>query len=157
MSYSSDQPLQVNQLPISMDFPEDQKEFRNEFILWAKRVTDAVNRKEGSVFSLAESASFKQYPNANNPQQYNNVYRKTFDLISLNGGAPIGPGATVTFPTGINGMTQVAQSYVGCTDTSGEMFSVQYPDLRFNGNITFTNPFTFAVTKAIAVVDYLKN
>ncbi len=142
---------------LSMDFPEDPKEFRNEFILWAKRVTDAVNRKEGSVFSLAESASFKQYPNANNPQEFNNVYRKTFDLVSLNGGVPIPPGGPLIFPTGITGMTQVAQSYVGVTDTMGNMFSIQYPDLNFNGtNIEFTNPSPNALTKAIAVVDYLK-
>ncbi len=74
--------------------------------------------------------------------------------MDIPGGATIGP-----FPTGIIGMTQVAISYVGCTDTSGDTFSVMYPYLIFNINtntITFTNPSANPLTRAIAVVDYLK-
>lgn len=160
MSFSSDQPLYVNQLPISFDLPDEPREFKNELLLWIKRVADSVNRKEGSVYSLSESASFKQYPITGNPQQFNNVYRKTFDLRSLNGNVNIpGAGTIGPFPTGITGMTQVALSYVGCTDTNGDTFSVMYPDLVFNINtntITFTNPSASPLTRATAVVDYLK-
>ncbi len=160
MSFSSDNPLLVNQLPISFDLPDEPREQKNELLLWIKRVADSVNRKEGSVYTLSESASFKQYPNTGNPQQFNSVYRKTFDLRSLNGNVDIPGGATIgPFPTDITGMTQVAISYVGCTDDSGDTFSVMYPYLIFNINaktITFTNPSAQPLTRATAVVDYLK-
>ena len=158
MAFSSDNSIVTNQLPISIDFPRDPELFLDQLTLLYKRIADAVNRKEGSVYPLNETSTFKQYPIANNPQKYNSVLRKVFDLISLNGGVNIAAAATVSFPHGITGITQAAIIYVGCANTVPEYFSLMYPDVYLTAtNIVFTNSSAAPVTHAIAVAEYLKS
>src|SRR5690606_21721899 len=122
-----------------------------------KRIADVVNRKEGSVFPLNETSTFKQYPISGNPQKYNSVVRKVFELIDLNGGNIAG-GATVNFPHGITGIDQGTLIYVGCADTTPIYFSVMYPSIWLTStDIFFTNPSANPVTKAIAVAEYTKS
>lgn len=98
MSFSSDIPLQANQLPLSIDFPNPSSaDFSNELNLAYKRITDSVNFKEGGLYQLREEANFQRFfPNptgVTNPFQLRNGYRTTFDLVYLNGG-PIPIGVT---------------------------------------------------------------
>ena len=159
MSFSSDQALQVNQLPISIEFPKEQERFYEILTLWAKRVTNAVNSKEGGLYSLEELFDFKQYFTASNPNVFRNDYRKTFDLTGLNGGNIAG-GATVSFPHNINGLFQGTLIYAGCTSVTPTYFSVMgQPTIYLDSvNINFTNPLpATALSSVIAVAEYLKN
>lgn len=158
MTFSSDPALQVNQLPISIEFPKEQERFYEILTLWAKRVTNAVNSKEGGLYTLEELFDFKQFFTAGNPNVFRNNYRKTFDLTGLNGGNIPG-GATVSFPHNITGLTQVTMVYAGCTSVTPIYFSVMYPNVYLDAvNINFTNPLpAIALSTVIAVAEYLKN
>jgi hypothetical protein len=158
MSSSSDPSLQVNQLPISIDFPKDEERFLDTLSLWAKRVGNAVNTKEGSLYSLQEFFNFKQYYTVGDPQTFRNVYRKCFDLVDLNGGN-IPAGGTVSFPHGITGLFEGTMIYAGCTSTTPTYFSVMgQPTIYLDSvNINFTNPIGVPLKSVIAVCEYLKN
>jgi len=160
MSFSSDQPLQSNQLPISIDFPDkDDDEFNDILSLTYKRIADNSNTKEGALYLLNEIANFRQFYTPSNPQKNRNSYRKVFDLVVLNGGV-IGPGAAVSFVHGITGLKETDLIYASCTstDASPRRFSIMgitvYLD---NTNVFFTNPLGVSLSQAIVVANYLKN
>lgn len=100
MSFTSDPGTLANQLPISIEFPREEDSFHETLSLWQKRVSNAVNTKVGSLFTLFEVYSFKQYFTPGDSSTLRNVYRFTYDMVALNGG-PIAPGATVSFPHNI--------------------------------------------------------
>ena len=168
MSFSSDQPTLVNQLPLSMDFPDDPVKFKEILTLLYKRIANAVNTKEGGLFSLAEQFDFQQYFIQGNPNNFRNVYRKTFDMVNLNGG-PIAPGATVTFAHNINGIVDPTHIYGAATNSD---VPVKYIPLNYVSttlitdqvqiyldptNVTLINGATqSALTQAYIVAEYLK-
>ena len=159
MSSSSDPALEVNQLPISIEFPKEPEGFRETLSLWQKRVSNAVNTKEGGLYDIEERFSFKQYFTPAQPFTYRNVYRKCFDLVNLNGG-PIAPAATVSFPHNIVGLFQAGDIKADCTSATPIYFSVMGPTVIWLDmvNINFTNPLgAVALTKVIAIAEYLKN
>ncbi|HEY5236097.1 MAG TPA: hypothetical protein VIJ14_07965 [Rhabdochlamydiaceae bacterium] len=158
MSSTSDPALQVNQLPISIEFPEDPERFREVLTTNLRNTASTVNTKEGGLYNLIEQFPSKQYYNINNVNTFRNVYRKVFDLTVLNGG-PIGGGATVTFPHGIVGLMFGTLIYAGCTSVTPTYFSVMgQPNIFLSAtNINFTNPLGVALTSVIAVCEYLKN
>ena len=80
MSVSSDQPSVANQLPISLDIPaSDSQEFSSIISLLFKRIIDAVNTKEGSLYLPKEIANFmKVYQSATDSTTFRNGYRKLF-------------------------------------------------------------------------------
>jgi hypothetical protein len=109
MSISSDPAALTNQLPISVEFPEDKQKFLEIMSLTYKRIANTVNTKTGGLYSRVESYSSDQYYTDTN-FVFRNAYRKTFDIINdLNAGAPIAPGATVTAAHGIVGIVQVVK------------------------------------------------
>jgi len=161
MAFSSDIPLQSNQISRSIDFPAtEDPEFIDALTLDRKRIVDALNTKEGAFYLLNEIANFKQYYTQGNPQVNRNAYRKTFDMVNLNGG-PIGGGATVTAPHGITGILDTAIIYAGCTspaDPNFNFFSVMYPYAYLTAtNVVFVNPLGSIVTRCNLVAEYLKN
>lgn len=95
--FGSDIPLITNQLPLSFDLPEDQKEWNQTMQLMVKRINSVMNTKEGALYVPQEVATFQLYFTIDNPQKFRNTYRKTFDMVELNGG-PIAPGAALSFP-----------------------------------------------------------
>jgi hypothetical protein len=155
MSFSSDQPLLVNQLPLSIQFPKDDHEKFLEILTETyKRIANCTNTKTGGLYSIQELFNSEQFFTAT-PNRFRNVYRKTFDLVSLNGGN-IGAGATVAFPHNITGLLYATLIYVSCT-TASEFFTVVYPDAFMDPtNINFTNPSANAVTAAFFIAEYLK-
>ncbi len=161
MSFSSDIPLQSNQLPISIEFPNpDDPDFLTILDITYKRIVNSVNTKEGALYLLNELANFKQYYTQGNPQVNRNSYRKTFDMVDLNG-APIGAGATVSKSHNIIGISDTAIIYAGCTspsDPTFNFFSVMYPYAYLTTtNVVFVNPLGSIVTKCNLVAEYLKN
>jgi len=84
MSFSSDVPLQANQLPISIDFPPtDDQAFLDTLSLAYKRTADSVNTKEGALYQPTELATFQKYFKETNTQNFRNVYRMTVDFGAL--------------------------------------------------------------------------
>jgi hypothetical protein len=159
MSSPTDFTLIANQLPISQEFPKDQDRFLETLTLWEKRVANAVNSKEGGLYSLQEIFSFKQYFTLNNPGVFRNVYRKCFDMVDLNAG-PIAGGATVAFPHGIVGLFESGDIKADCTSATPTYFSVMgQPTVYLDAvNVNFTNPLpATALTKVVVIAEYLKN
>jgi len=157
MAFSSDQPLQTNQLPISVDLPQDQEQLRTVLTDNYKKTANIMNTKEGSLYLFQEIASYKQLSGASPMDPNINCYRTTFDLVSLNGGN-ITAGATVAFPHGITGLFRSILVYVSASSTAPEYFTVVYPDCWMDGtNINFTNISASDVDNAIFVAEYAKN
>ena len=94
MSFSSNQPLVSNQLPISQEFPRVDPDFDQVLSLHMKRISDTVNTKEGALYLPQELATFQQYFTSD-PQRTRSVYRKVIDTGAL-------PNATIkAVPHGI--------------------------------------------------------
>jgi hypothetical protein len=158
MAFTSDNPLQSNQVPISNDFPQyGGPDFFYVLEQCYKRMVSSLNTKEGAFYLLLEQATFKQLYTAGNTLQNRNVYRKVFDVVAQNGG-PIGPSATVTFAHNISSLTNSMLIYGSCTSNVPEFFTVVYPYVKLNAtNVVFTNPTTDTLTQAIVIAEYTKN
>lgn len=160
MAFSSDIPLQSNQLPQSIDYPDpDKPEFLDVLTIDRKNISDSMNTKEGAFYLLNEQANFRQLFTQGNPQVNRNSYRKVFDMVNLNGGNIAG-GAAVFFPHGITGIFETDLIYASCTtnEATPRFFTVVFPSTYLDStNVYFTNPLGVALRQAIVVANYLKN
>jgi hypothetical protein len=158
MSFSSDQAILINQLPISAEFDKDQEKFLEQLGSLYKRIAQSVNNKEGGLYSLQELYNSQLFFMTGNPQQFRNVYRKVFDVVDLNGGNIPAAGA-VSFPHNINGILYATNIYASCTSTTNEFFTVVYDDATMDAaNLYFTNPLPATPLKSVLfVAEYLKN
>lgn len=176
MSFSSDKPLQANQLPISYDFPPpDDKEFLQALTLSYKRSANSINSKEGALYFIQEQANFHQWFKYSDPAtftpdptRFRNGYRTVFDLVALNGG-PIGAAAapvltTTTQPPLINGILIPTRGY-GAGTIAGPIyvfFNGDDVNIRFDNTnpaaqvIRITNNTGTTLTQAYWVMEYLK-
>ena len=167
MTFSSNQSLNTNQLPVSLDIDPEEKEFGNILLLYLRRVANAVNSKGSGLFLLQETANFEQWYQIGNPQQNRNAYRTTADLVNLNGGnIPNGSTSLVlsslTQPAIINGYFYPVQGFGGAVDTSGVSYFLNDPDIyiRYNSStntIIIQNNSGNALTWCVWVMEYLKN
>jgi len=167
MTFSSNIPLNTNQLPISLDVNPEDKDFENILMLYLRRVANAVNTKESGLFLLQENASFEQWYQIANPQQNRNGYRITADLVLLNGGnIPVGSTSLVlsssTQPMNIMGYLYPVQGFGGAKDTTGLSYFLNDPDIyvRYNSStntIVIQNNSGNALTWCVWVMEYLKN
>lgn len=167
MTFSSDIPLNTNQLPISLDVNPEDREFQSILLLYLRRVANAVNTKESGLFLLQENANFEQWYQIANPQQNRNAYRITADLVLLNGGnIPVGSTSLVlsssTQPMKINGYLYPVQGFGGAIDTAGLSYFLNDPDIyvRYNSStntIIIQNNSGNALTWCVWVMEYLKN
>jgi len=158
MTFINDAASFINQLPISIDLPDDFKQYREVTTLLFKRIIDALNKKTGSLYYLQELGNFQSFFTSGQPYVFRNDYRYVFDLISLNGGNIAG-GASVTFAHGITSFMYGTLIYVTVTATTGLSFTCTYPYSSMDAtNIYFTNPLpSTALSSAIFVAEYLKN
>lgn len=156
MAFSSDQPILTNQLPISIDFPRDQESLLTAITDTYKKTANVVNTKVGGNYGLTEVATFRLLYGNNLSSQFRNVYRKTFDLVQLNG-ANIGAGAAVNFPHNINGIANAFLIFASCTSSSGIFFTSVYPDVYLDAtDVYFTNPLAVTLTQCIVIAEYTK-
>jgi hypothetical protein len=167
MTFSSDNALNTNQLPISLDINPEDKEFNSILLLYLRRVANAVNTKESGLFLLLENAPFEQWYQIGNPQQNRNAYRLTIDLVFLNGGI-IHSGSTSlvlsssTQPPNINGYLYPVQGFGGAVDTNGLSYFLNDPQIyvRYQAStntIIIQNNSGNALTWCVWVQEYLKN
>lgn len=167
MNGSSNNPLNTNQLPISLDVNPDEKNFENILLLYLRRVANAVNTKVSGLFLLQENANFGQWYQVSNPQQNRNSYRITADLIVLNGGnIPTGTTSLIltssTQPMSIMGYLYPVQGFGGAVDTSGLSYFLNDPQIyvRYNSStntIIIQNNSGNALNWCVWVMEYLKN
>lgn len=167
MTMSSDNPLNTNQLPISLDVNPKEPGFEGILLLYLRRVANAVNTKESGLFLLQENANFEQWYQIGNPQQNRNAYRITVDLVNLNGGnIPTGSTSLVlsssTQPMNINGYLYPVQGFGGAVDTGGLSYFLNDPSIyvRYQNStntIIIQNNSGNALTWCVWVMEYLKN
>ncbi len=166
MTFSSDNALNTNQLPVSLNVNPDESDFQSILMLYLRRIANAVNTKESGLFLLQENAPFEQWYTIGNPQQNRNAYRITADLVLLNGGnIPIGATSLVlsatTQPMAINGYLYPVQGFGGAIDTAGTSYFLNDPDVyvryvHSTNTIIITNNSGNALTWAVWVMEYLK-
>ena len=168
MSFSSDPSTLINQLPISLELPKKYEEAHEVLSLLLKRINDAVNKKEGSLYSLAEFGNFQSYFIQTDPNNFRTVYRKVFDMVNLNGGS-IAPGATVSSAHGISGITQTTRIYGSATNSDAPVHYLPLPYASQTTtkiieiyltptNVVLVNGSTqTALTSATIVAEYVKN
>lgn len=173
MTFSSDNPLNTNQLPISLDVDPEDKDFQNILLLYLRRVANAVNTKEGGLFLLQENANFEQWFQLGNPQQNRSAYRITVDLVNLNfqlnsiNNIPTGTTllalSPTTQPMAIKGYLYPVQGFGGAIeDVTGVSYFLNDPDIyvRYNSStntIIIQNNTANALTWCVWVMEYLKN
>lgn len=167
MTLSSNQPLNTNQLPVSLDVNPEDKNYQSILLLYLRRIANAVNTKESGLFLLQENANFEQWYQTGNPQQNRNAYRITADLVVLNGGN-IATGSTSivlsssTQPQNITGYLYPVQGFGGAVDTTGLSYFLNDPSIyvRYQNStntIIIQNNSGNALTWCVWVMEYLKN
>src|SRR3990167_6412203 len=83
MSFSSDKPGLQSQLPLSVELPEEPKEFRYKVNDLYQKLASSLNTKEGGLYLPEEKGTGQQYFDSDNPQKNKNVYRMVVDFGEL--------------------------------------------------------------------------
>lgn len=83
MSFSSDNSSLQNQLPLSIELPEDPQQFRYGVNNLYQRIASNVNNKIGGLYVPQEKTNGQQYFDATNVQKFKNVYRMVVDFGAL--------------------------------------------------------------------------
>jgi len=160
MSFSSDQPLVVNQVPQTITLPPLSKAelFIGKVEDYLKDHAETLNGKEGGLYSQQETYSSQQYFTAGDPQTFRFPYRKCLDFVELNNDVNIGASASIDFAHNITGVFESALIYANCTSTDGRRFSTMGPDIYVDTNRAyFTNPYTVALSQVDMIINVLKN
>jgi len=159
MAFSSDPAGVSNQIERTVNLPDIDNPvlFKDRLEDMMQKNANTINSKTGGLYNLSEILSFQQVFKTGDPQNFRSGYRKTFDLVNLNGGN-IAAGATVNFPHGISSIGDPIMIYATCKATDGRRFTVVYPNVYLTTtDIFFTNPAANPVSSVIAVAEYTKN
>lgn len=163
MSFSSDNPLQTNQLPISVEFPTEPKLLQVINTETYKRTANAVNTKESGLYLNQEMASFKQYFTPDNPMKNRNVYRKVIDFGAL----PNTAVKTVAHGIAFDSDSTLVQLYGAATDPTALQYiplpysSAAGDPIELSANSTNIRIRTLSdwtsYTRCYVVIEWLKN
>lgn len=158
MSFSSDIPGLQNQLPVSIELPEDPKQFRYRINDLYQKIASSVNLKEGALYVPEEKINGAQYFDANNPQKNKAVYRMVVDF------GPLPNTGTTSIAHNIAGWDanfRLTRAYGAATDPVG-LEAVPIPNdgifLSINSTdviVTTTANFS-AFTETTIVIEYTK-
>ena len=83
MSFTNDNAALQDQLPLTVEYPEEDKAFKEKLYTVNQRTASAVNTKVGGLYVPQEKTTGAQYYDENNPQKNKNVYRMTVNFGSL--------------------------------------------------------------------------
>lgn len=158
MSFTSDTAAMGDQLPLSIDFPEEEKDFRNKLYNLNQRTAQAVNTKVGGLYTPQERGTGAQYSDSTNPQKNFNVYRMTMYFSNL---PNIG---TSTIPHGIAGWNssfKLVQCYGGATAPATNKWTpLPNQNILVTGddtNVTITTSADYSAYNEITlVIEYTK-
>jgi len=164
MSFSSDIPLQSNQLPISVDLPPEPEQLRTVLTDNYKRIANIMNTKEGSLYLTQELASYIQYFTPTEPFKNRNGYRKLVDFGAL----PNAGVKTVAHGITFNSESSLTRLYAAATDPVNLLYiPLPYASPTLNRNIEISLDATnviittginwSAFTRCYVVIEWLKN
>jgi len=158
MSYSSDNPALQNQLPLSIELPTDQAQFRNRMNDLYQKIASSVNSKEGGLYVPEEKVTGQQYFDSTNPQKNKNVYRMVVDFGAL----PNSTSKSVSHNIqGLNGETRLTRAHGASTDIDSIEFLPIPNDgilLEINSQnviVTTTSDLT-AFTETTVTIEYTR-
>jgi len=114
MSASSNDPSLQDQLPLTIDYPEEDEAFKNKLYDVNQRVAAAVNNKVGGLYVPQEKITGAQYYLLANPQKFRQVYRMTINFGQLPDG--INPRTEPHNIPGWNSNFRLVQLYGAGTD-----------------------------------------
>lgn len=158
MSFSSDNAQVTNQIPQTINLPkiEQSELFQERLKDLLRNVANNLNGKIGGIYDQSEKGTGEQYFIDNNPQRYRHVYRKTFDMVDINGGN-IAPAAVVVTAHNMSQVKESAHIWANCAATTGECFSLMGTNVFANAtNVSFTNNTGFTLTQVDVIVQILK-
>ena len=113
MSFSSNQPTLESQLPVSIELPEDDKQFRYKVNDLYQKIATSLNAKEGGLYLPEEKTTGQQYFDSGNPQKNKNVYRMVVDFGAL---ANSGSTTVAHNISGWNSSYRLTRAYGAATD-----------------------------------------
>lgn len=158
MSYSSNQPALESQLPLSIEWSENEENFRYEFNNLYQKIASSLNSKEGGLYLPIEKTTGQQYFDSTNPQKNKTVYRMVVDFGALpNAGAK---SVAHNIP-GWNSSFRLTRAYGAATDPVG-LQAIPLPNdgilLEINStNVTVTTTSNrSAFTATTITIEYYK-
>lgn len=165
MGFSSDNSLQANQLPISMEIPPVPEQLPDVISILYKRVAASVNTKQGGLYNLTETATFQQFFAATGDNNLN--FRPTYRTVYSFG--PVARGTDLPINTNIASFTQFTHIYGTCITDLPDYRPIPYASTAANSNIDVrvtTNPGSQIIVavgagspnivSGIIVLEYLK-
>lgn len=161
MSFSSDQPTLINQLPQTVNLPSIKEGhlFQDQLEDLLRNISNNCNGKTGGLFIQQELFNSDQYYKdyeAGKPTAFRNVYRKVIDFIDENGG-DIPASASLPFAHGISNIKECATIWANCTATDGTLFTVMYPNAYIDSTTAyFTNPVAVPLSQCDFIIQVLK-
>lgn len=131
MSISSERALLANQVS-DVDYPDNFEEFIDVFNIEIKKIIDAINSKEGGLYTLQELSTFNRYYDTVNLSNLRNVYRRTINFGRL-------PNATtkhVSHGNTLNSEAKVTKLYGGATNLiTGSFIPLPFSSTTLADNI----------------------
>lgn len=159
MSFSSDQDALQSQLPISIELPEDDQQFRYKMNDLYQKIASSLNGKEGGLYLPQEKTTGQQYFDSTNPQKNKNVYRMVVDFGAL----PNNGVKTVAHNiTGWNQNFRLTRAYGATTDPNA-VLSCSIPNAAIQLDINSTNVIVTttsdlsAFTSTTITIEYTKS
>jgi len=125
---------QSSYLPEQFELPESNEFFR-DFVSKRERLTASIlNIKEIASYEKGELLNGQQWFSlGNNPRKPRYSVRRVFDMVEMNGGAPI-PAGPSSFPHGITGI-QVPTRIFGTATVAGPIYlPLPYVNVTTTGN-----------------------
>ena len=116
MSFTNDQSALENQLPFSIEFPEDPAEFRTMVNDIYQKIANAVNSKTGGLYVPLEKGTSELYYTADNPQQNQPSYRMVVNFGALPNTSSKSVNHNIT---GWNASYRLRKAYGASTDPVG--------------------------------------
>ena len=159
MSYSSDQEALQSQLPISIELPEDDKEFRYKMNDLYQKIASSLNSKEGGLYLPQEKTTGQQYFDTLNPQKNKNVYRMVVDFGALPNTSSKSVAHNIQ---GWDASYRLTRAYGATTDPVA-IISCSIPNAAIQLDINSTNVIVTttsdlsAFTSTTITIEYLKN
>jgi hypothetical protein len=162
MGFSSDAPMQSNQIPLDVEFDVNKPEFNEVLNLAYRRLANAINTKGGASYSIQENASFKQVYGLNDvtkePDSHKNRngYRKTINMLVLP--AVVAPAATLSVNHGISNISDAVLIYASCKNSAGQLFTLYHPNAYIDATTAnIINTSGSDIVQAMFVAEYTKN
>lgn len=147
---------QAAYLPIELDFPADEKMFR-EILSKRERLTASiVNVKEIGQYELNEIINAQQWFSTQpvgSPRKTRYTFRKVFDIVALNNGTPLAVATTYSFAHNISGLTIPTRIFGTATTSTGKYIPLPYVSTLQTDDIQIYLDGTNVVLKTGTTID----